>query len=131
MPPHQALRRRGTRCLYRSGARAARLIRGSVRASKATTLLDHQKFRELAPVGGRGKARLPLEQAAEEGDILVSNLSSDLVDVAVGTFDRLLGLLDAQGVHIVLRQIAGRRSKASGKGARREAGELGHGGDWV
>jgi hypothetical protein len=62
-----------------------------------------------------------LEQAAKEGRVFIPDFGGNAVYAVAGGFEHLLGLLDADRLHIVDRGIAGRLGKAPLEGAFRQA----------
>lgn len=76
---------------------------------------------ELATVGARGETGDAAEQAAEGSRVLVADMSGDLLHRLVGPLQTALGLFDAQALHVVEHGMTGRRAKAPGETAFRQA----------
>ena len=74
--------------------------------SAVTLLFSYrQNAGELPPVCGGREAYSALEQPTKEGRIFVADVEADLIDGCAFRLNNLLGLLDAQRMHIVHRQI--------------------------
>lgn len=66
----------------------------------------------------RADARHALEQPSKEGRVLISNVRRDVVDAAVAGFQYLLGLLDADGLHVIFAGVVTAEFSAVGDGTR-------------
>jgi hypothetical protein len=81
---------------------------------------------ELTAISSRCNSHISLEQAAEEGRIVVPDLKSDLVAAAASSFEEPLCFLNAQRVHVFHGQETGGRLETASESPWLELGVLGH-----
>jgi len=95
-------------------------------AAKFPGRLGELGYPKAPSISARRHADGALEQAAEEGRVLVAHAPADLVDRAVGAFQPALGFLHPQALHVSDRGQAGGGGEAALEGAFGQARAADH-----